>query len=229
LFVYLYKSAISLSYATSDIKNGQIFGNVYYGTGQLPPHEINCPRIMSQVTLILQAIERGEKHSSEELIPLVYDELRRLAAARLAAEPAGQTLQPTALVHEAWMRLLGGQAQTWENRIHFFAAAAEAMRRIMIERARKKSRMKHGGGQVRVDIEKIDIADALPDEKILLVDEALEKLEKQDPETARIVKLRFFGGLNNDEIAKITGISGRTIRRQWDYAKAWLFKCMQNK
>ena len=184
---------------------------------------------MSQVTLILQAIERGEKHSSEELIPLVYDELRRLAAARLATEPAGQTLQPTALVHEAWMRLLGGQAQTWENRIHFFAAAAEAMRRIMIERARKKSRMKHGGGQVRVDIEKIDIADALPDEKILFVDEALEKLEKQDPETARIVKLRFFGGLNNDEIAKITGISGRTIRRQWDYAKAWLFKCMQNK
>ena len=185
--------------------------------------------IMSDVTLILQEIERGGKKTSEELIPLVYEELRRLAAVRLATEPAGQTLQPTALVHEAWMRLVGGQAQTWENRAHFFAAAAEAMRRIMIERARRKSRIKHGGGQERVNIEKIDIAVALPDEKVLLVDEALERLEKEDPETAQIVKLRFFGGLNNDEIAKITGKSGRTIRRQWDYAKAWLFKRMQAK
>ena len=183
---------------------------------------------MSDVTLILQAIERGDKKTSEELIPLVYDELRRIAAVRLATEPAGQTLQPTALVHEAWMRLLGGQAQTWENRGHFFSAAAEAMRRIMIERARRKSRIKHGGGQERVNIEIIDIADALPDEKVLLVDEALERLEKEDPDTAQIVKLRFFGGLNNDEIAKITGINGRTVRRQWDYAKVWLFKCMQS-
>lgn len=182
---------------------------------------------MSEVTLILQAIERGERHSSEELIPLVYNELRRLAAVRLAAEPAGQTLQPTALVHEAWVRLVGGQAQTWENRAHFFAAAAEAMRRIMIERARRKSRIKHGGGQERVDIEKMDVAGALQDEKILLVDEALEQLKKEDPETAQIVTLKFFGGLNNDEIAKITGKSDRTVRRQWDYAKVWLFKCMK--
>ena len=184
---------------------------------------------MSDVTLILEAIERGEKKTSEELIPLVYDELRRLAAVRLATEPAGQTLQPTALVHEAWMRLIGGQDQTWENRAHFFGAAAEAMRRIMIERARRKSRIKHGGGQERVNIETTDIADAVPDEKVLLVDEALERLEKEDPETAQIVKLRFFGGLNNDEIAKITGKNGRAIRRQWDYAKAWLFKRMQAK
>jgi RNA polymerase sigma factor (TIGR02999 family) len=183
---------------------------------------------MSDVTLILQAIERGEKKTSEELIPLVYDELRRLAAVRLATEPSGQTLQPTALVHEAWMRLLLGQAQTWENRVHFFAAAAEAMRRIMIERARRKSRIKHGGGQQRVAIETIDIASALPDEKVLLVDEALERLEKEDPETAEIVKLRFFGGLNNNEIAKITGKNGRAIRRQWDYAKVWLFKFIQS-
>lgn len=182
---------------------------------------------MSEVTLILQAIERGEKHSSEELIPLVYEELRRLAAVRLAAEPPGQTLQPTALVHEAWVRLIGGQAQTWENRGHFFAAAAEAMRRIMIERARRKSRIRHGGGQERVNIENIDIANALPDDKILLVDEALERLKKEDSETAQIVTLKFFGGLNNEEIAKVTGRSERTIRRQWDYAKAWLFKCMQ--
>jgi len=183
---------------------------------------------MSDVTLILQAIERGEKKTSQELIPLVYDELRRIAAVRLASEPAGQTLQPTALVHEAWMRLIGGQAQTWENRAHFFAAAAEAMRRIMIERARRKSRIKHGGDHERVNIETVDIAAALPDEKILLVDEALERLEKDDPETAQIVKLRFFGGLNNEEIAKITGKNGRAVRRQWDYAKAWLFKCMQD-
>ena len=183
---------------------------------------------MSQVTLILQAIERGEKHSSEELIPLVYDELRRLAAIRLAAEPAGQTLQPTALVHEAWLRLIRGQEQTWENRAHFFGAAAEAMRRIMIERARRKSRIKHGGGQDRVDIEKIDIAGALPDEKVLLVNEALERLEKEDPETAQIVKLRFFAGLNNDEIANVTGINGRAVHRQWDFAKVWLIKCMRD-
>ena len=197
------------------------------GTGQARLQEIRCLIIMSDVTLILQAIERGDKKTSEELIPLVYDELRRIAAVRLATEPAGQTLQPTALVHEAWMRLLGGQAQTWENRGHFFSAAAEAMRRIMIERARRKSRIKRGGGQERVNIEIIDIADALPDEKVLLVDEALERLEKEDPDTAQIVKLRFFGGLNNDEIAKITGKNGRAIRRQWDYAKAWLFKRMQ--
>ena len=182
---------------------------------------------MSEVTLILQAIERGENHSSEELIPLVYEELRKLAAIRLAAEPPGQTLQPTALVHEAWVRLIGGQAQTWENRAHFFSAAAEAMRRIMIERARRKSRIRHGGGQERVSIENMDIADVLPDDKILLVDEALERLKKEDSETAQIVTLKFFGGLNNEEIAKVTGKSERTIRRQWNYAKAWLFKRMQ--
>lgn len=183
---------------------------------------------MGEVTLILQAIGRGEKYTSEDLIPLVYDELRRLAAMRLANEAAGQTLQPTALVHEAWVRLTENNAQAWENRGHFFAAAAEAMRRILIDRARRKSSLRHGGGQERVDIAKIDLADSLPDEKILLVDEALERLKKEDPETAQIVTLKFFGGLNNEEIVKITGKSDRTIRRQWDYAKAWLFKCIQN-
>ena len=182
---------------------------------------------MNEATQILQAIKRGQKHSSEDLIPLVYEELRRLAAIQLSAEPAGQTLQPTALVHEAWLRLVGGRAQTWENRAHFFAAAAEAMRRIMIERARRKSRIKHGGGWERVNIEKTDIADALPDDKILLVDEALERLRQEDPETAQIVTLKIFGGLNNSEIVRITGKSDRTIRRQWEYAKAWLFKCIQ--
>jgi RNA polymerase sigma factor (TIGR02999 family) len=182
---------------------------------------------MGEVTLILQAIGRGEKHTSEDLIPLVYNELRRLAALRLANEAAGQTLQPTALVHEAWIRLVESNAQQWENRAHFFAAAAEAMRRILIDRARRKFRLKHGGGQERVDIEKIDLADSLPDERILLVDEALERLKAEDPETAQIVVLKFFGGLTNEEIVSITGKSDRTIRRQWEYAKAWLFKCIQ--
>jgi RNA polymerase sigma factor (TIGR02999 family) len=183
---------------------------------------------MGEVTLILQAIGRGEKYTSEDLIPLVYDELRRLAAVRLANEAAGQTLQPTALVHEAWVRLTENNAQAWENRAHFFAAAAEAMRRILIDRARRKSSSKHGGGQERVDIEKIDLAGALPDETILLVDEALERFKVENPEAAQIVIFKFFGGLTNEEIVAITGKSDRTIRRQWDYAKAWLFKCMQD-
>jgi len=182
---------------------------------------------MSEATLILQALGRGERHSSEELIPLVYDELRRLAAVQLSAEAGGQTLQPTALVHEAWVRLVEVKAQTWQNRGHFFAAAAEAMRRILIERARRKSRLKHGGRNQRVDFENLELAEALPEDKTLLVDEALERLKNQDPETANIVLLKFFGGLTNEDIVEITGTSERTVRRQWNYAKAWLYKCMQ--
>ena len=182
---------------------------------------------MSDVTLILQAMGRGENRTSEELIPLVYDELRRLATMRMARESAGQTLQPTALVHEAWVRLTAGESRTWQNRAHFFGAASEAMRRILIERARRKSRLKHGGDQERIDVETLDLAAALPDEKILLVDEALERLKTEDPETAQVVVLKFFGGLTNEEIVQITGTSDRTVRRQWDYAKAWLFKCIR--
>lgn len=176
--------------------------------------------------MILQAVGRGEKQASEELLPLVYGELRRLATARMAREAAGQTLQPTALVHEAWVRMVEGGARTWENRGHFFGAASEAMRRILIERARRKSRLKHGGGQARVNIEDLDIAEALPDEKILMVDEALSQLKVENPETARVVVLKFFGGLTNEEIVEITGTSDRTVRRQWNYAKAWLFNCI---
>ena len=182
---------------------------------------------MSDVTLILQAMGRGENRTSEELIPLVYDELRRLATMRMARESAGQTLQPTALVHEAWVRLVEDHSRTWQNRAHFFGAASEAMRRILIERARRKSRLKHGGDQERIDVETLDLAAALPDEKILLVDEALERLKTEDPETAQVVVLKFFGGLTNEEIVQITGTSDRTVRRQWDYAKAWLFKCIR--
>jgi RNA polymerase sigma factor (TIGR02999 family) len=178
---------------------------------------------MSEVTLILQAIGRGESRASEELLPLVYDELRRLAAARMAREAAGHTLQPTALVHEAWLRLVGDGDQTWKNRAYFFAAAAEAMRRILVEHARRKSRLKYGGGQERLNIEELELADATPDEKILLVNDALVQLEAEHPERARIVVLKYFGGMTNKEVAETLGIGERTVNRHWICAKTWLF------
>jgi RNA polymerase sigma factor (TIGR02999 family) len=179
---------------------------------------------MSDITRVLQAIGRGEGHASEELLPLVYDELRRLAAARMANELAGQTLQPTALVHEAWLRLVGPGEQMWQNRAHFFGAAAEAMRRILIESARRKSRLIHGGGQVRLDIQDMELAETTPDDKVLLINEALERLEAENPERAQIVVLKFFGGLTNREVAESLGIGERSVERQWSYAKAWLFR-----
>jgi RNA polymerase sigma factor (TIGR02999 family) len=179
---------------------------------------------MSEVTLILQAIDRGEAAASEELLPLVYNELRRLAAARMAQEAAGHTLQPTALVHEAWLRLTGHTKQPWQNRAHFFGAAAEAMRRILIERARRKSRLKRGSGQALLDIADLDVMSAMPDDKILLVDEALEQLQAEDPEKARIVSLKFFAGLTNNQVAELLSVNERTVRRQWEFARAWLFE-----
>jgi RNA polymerase sigma factor (TIGR02999 family) len=179
---------------------------------------------MNDLTQVLQAIRRGDGRASEELLPLVYNELRQLAMARMAREAAGQTLQATALVHEAWLRMVGAGDRTWQNRAHFFGAAAEAMRRILVENARRKSRLKRGGGQQRLDIEELDLAAATPDDKVLLMDEALEQLQKQDPEKARIVVLKFFGGLTNQEVAENLGITERTVERQWAYAKAWLFE-----
>lgn len=178
---------------------------------------------MSDITLMLDAISTGRRQASEELLPLVYEELRRLAAARMAREAAGHTLQPTALVHEAWMRLVGDGNQTWQNRAHFFGAAAEAMRRILIERARRKSRLKHGSGQSLLDLADFDLAEAMPDEKILLVDEALQQLKAEDPEKAQIVMLKFFAGLTNDQVSEILNVNERTVRRQWNFARAWLF------
>ena len=178
---------------------------------------------MSDITLMLEAIAAGDRHASEQLLPLVYGELRRLAAARMAQEAAGHTLQPTALVHEAWLRLVGGQKQSWQNRAHFFGAAAEAMRRILIERARRKSRLKRGSGEALLDIADFDVAAAMPDDKILLVDEALEQFKREDPEKARIVMLKFFAGLTNEQAAEVLNVNERTIRRQWEFAKAWLF------
>lgn len=183
---------------------------------------------MSEITQVLQAGGRGQGHASEELLPLVYDELRRIAATRMANEAAGQTLQPTALVHEAWLRLVGGGDRTWQNRAHFFGAAAEAMRRILIENARRKSRLKRGGGLARVDLDEIELADTTPDDKILLIDEALGRLEAEDPGKARIVSLKFFGGLTNQEVAQSLGVTERTVERQWAFAKAWMFRCIRS-
>lgn len=178
---------------------------------------------MSDVTLMLEAISAGDARASDQLLPLVYDELRRLAAARMSQEAAGHTLQPTALVHEVWLRLAGGQNQSWQNRAHFFAASAEAMRRILIERARRKSRLKRGGGQELLNVAELDVIAAMPDDKILLVDEALEQFKLEDPEKAKIVMLKFFAGLTNEQVAEILQVNERTVRRQWDFARAWLF------
>src|SRR5215471_1271693 len=177
---------------------------------------------MSDVTQMLQAVGRGQARAAEDLLPLVYDELRRLAAARMAQEAAGQTLQATALVHEAWLRLVGDGERTWENRAHFYWAAAQAMRRILIDRARHKSSLKRGGGQQRLDIEDLDLAAASPDDRLLLIDESLERLEREDPESARIIMLKFFTGLTNKEAARTLGVSESTVERQWAFAKVCL-------
>lgn len=183
---------------------------------------------MSDITMMLQAVDRGEKRASEDLLPLVYEELRRLAAARMAQEAAGQTLQPTALVHEAWLQLVGEKERTWHNRAHFFGAAADAMRRILIDKARRKARLKHGGGQARLNIEEMNLAETTPDENVLLINEALEKLEQENPEQARIVVLKFFGGLTNQEAAESLGVGERTVDRQWACAKTRLFRWLQS-
>lgn len=182
---------------------------------------------MNDITLILEAVSLGDQTASEELLPLVYDELRRLASAHMAGEAAGQTLQPTALVHEAWLRLVKEEGRTWRDRAHFFRAAALAMRRILVDRARHKLSLKAGGKVERVPLEDLDLAAATTDERILLVDQSLERLEKEDPESARVIALKFFGGLTNKEVANILEVTERSVERQWAYAKASLFKLLQ--
>jgi RNA polymerase sigma factor (TIGR02999 family) len=181
---------------------------------------------MNEITQILLA-QQDDGGDAEELLPLVYNDLRRMAAARMASEAEGQTLQPTALVHEAWLRIFGKGDRRWQNRGHFFGEAAEAMRRILIERARRKSRLKHGHGWVRLDMDGLPLAAATPDEKVLLINEALEHLEAEDPSRAKVVVMKFFGGLTNQEVAKILGVTERTVERQWAYAKAWLFQSIR--
>jgi RNA polymerase sigma factor (TIGR02999 family) len=177
---------------------------------------------VSNVTHILEAVAQGDPAAAEELLPLVYEELRRLAAAKMAEQP-GQTLQATALVHEAWLKLAGGHTSGWRDRKHFFRAAAEAMRQILIDRARRRLRLRHGQNAQRVDWDAIEIALPEKEEILLQLDEALEELKAASPERAEIVNLRFFAGLTEPEIAGILGVSERSVQRQWSYARAWLF------
>ena len=178
---------------------------------------------MNDVTQILAAIERGEPRAAEELLPLVYDELRKLAAQRLAREAAGQTLQATALVHEAYLRLIGAETPSWNGRGHFFSAAAEAMRRILIENARRKKAEKGGGALQRVDLDAVDVPADTRSEDVLALDEALSRLAAEDPTKAELVKLRFFGGLSVEDAGRVLGISRATADRYWSYARVWLY------
>jgi RNA polymerase sigma factor (TIGR02999 family) len=178
---------------------------------------------MSDVTRILSAIEQGDPHATEQLLPLVYDELRNLAAQRLAQEKPGQTLEATGLVHEAYLRLVGAeQDPSWNSRGHFFAAAAEAMRRILVENARRKKRLRHGGESKRVEIEMDSLPTRMSSDELLALDEALEKLREQDPTKAQLVTLRYFGGMTIEQAAEALGISRVTAHRYWTYARAWL-------
>ncbi|HTS17885.1 MAG TPA: sigma-70 family RNA polymerase sigma factor [Verrucomicrobiae bacterium] len=179
---------------------------------------------MSKVTLILERVQRGDATAAEELLPLVYSELRRLAAQRMANEKPGQTLQPTALVHEAWLRLVGMKESKWNGRAHFFGAAAEAMRRILIESAKRKRAQRHGGGQVKLNIDDVEISTLATADELLAVSEALEKFAARDPQKAELVKLRYFVGLNFDEAAEMLGISVPTANRWWAYSRAWLYE-----
>jgi RNA polymerase sigma factor (TIGR02999 family) len=182
---------------------------------------------MSDVTRILNAIERGDAQATDELLPLVYEELRLLAARKLSHEPPGHTLQATALVHEAYLRLVGGAPQSWENRGHFFAAAAEAMRRILVERARSRRTARHGGNLQRVALEEASLPVPEPREDIRALDEALDRLAKEDAKLAEVVKLRYFAGLTLGQIAEVMGVTRRTVDRHWALGRAWLYQALR--
>ena len=179
---------------------------------------------MPEVPQLLSAIDQGEPHAAEQLLPVVYDELRKLASYKLSLLPPGQSLQATALVHEAYLRLIGAEKEAWQNRRHFFAAAAEAMRHILIDRARRRLRICHGGNAERVDLDGLEIPEPAKDETLLELNAALDELQAQSPERAEIVKLRFFAGFSETEIAALLNISERSVQRHWSYAKAWLFE-----
>ena len=183
---------------------------------------------MSEATLLLTAVEQGDPKAAERLLELVYEELRRLAASKMAREAPGQTLQPTALVHEAWLRLVGSQNPRFENRAHFFSAAAEAMRRILIERARHKLRIRHGGCLERVDLDGLDLAAPAEDEQLVAVHEALNNLAKDHPVQAEVVKLRYFVGMTNEETAEVLGVSIATVKNYWTFARTWIFNEIKN-
>jgi RNA polymerase sigma factor (TIGR02999 family) len=184
---------------------------------------------MSEVTHVLRRVQQGDSQAAGELLPLVYQELRKLAAARMAQEQPNQTLQPTALVHEAWLRLTGAEQPSFDGRGHFFAAAAEAMRRILVENARRKGRLKRGGEWERVGLDNLDVAVTTDDDTLLAVHEALGKLATIDPLGARLIELRFFAGLSNVDAAKALGLAERTAKRTWAYARAWLHEELTRK
>ena len=177
---------------------------------------------MSNATVLLTAVERGDPKAADELLDLVYQELRQLATRKMAQELRGQTLQPTALVHEAWLRLVGSENPSFENRAHFFSAAAEAMRRILIDRARRRRTRRHGGGYERVDLAECDLVAPQADDELLAVHEALDNLAREYPVQAEVVKLRYFGGRTNQEVAQILDISLSTVKNYWAFARAWL-------
>lgn len=182
---------------------------------------------MSELMRILDATARAEPHAAGQLLPLVYDELRQLASRKMAHESGTQTLQPTALVHEAWLRLGGDDQPTWENRTHFFCAAAEAMRRILIDRARSKQAIRHGGGQERCDIQEVEIAAPGQDDELLAVHEVLDRFAALEPQKAELVKLRYFGGLSLKQAGEVLGVSEPTAVRWWTYAKTWLYQAIR--
>lgn len=183
---------------------------------------------VSQITQILACAQQGNPKAADELLPLVYEELRRLASHKMANEAPGQTLQATALVHEAWLRLSNQSNARWQNREHFYAMAAEVMRRILVDRARRRQARKHGGQLDRVDLDAVELPGPSDDAVTLQIHEALEKLSKEDAEKAEVVKLRFFVGLENAEVAALLGVSEKTVQRHWTFAKAWLFRAMQS-
>lgn len=204
-----------------------------------PPHTLShpsCPAAnvtyslttsMSDPTQLLTAVERGEPSAPEQLLDLVYEELRRLAASKLAQEAHGQTLQPTALVHEAWLRLMGERNPEFRDRTHFFRAAAEAMRHILIDRARRKQAKRHGGGQERLDLADLDLAAEAADDQLLALDEALVRFARQHPVQADLVKLRYFAGMTNEEVAAALGISVSTAKNYWAFSRAWLLQALE--
>jgi len=183
---------------------------------------------VTELTIILQRLEQGDPHAANELLPLVYDELRKLAAQKMERETPGQTLQAMALVHEAWLRLGGDDQPAWDNRGHFFAAAAEAMRRILIDNARRKQALRHGGGAQRVNLDALELAANTDDEQLLALNEALKQFAAHDARKAELVKLRFFAGLTNEQAAQVLGVSEPTAKRDWAYARAWLFRAMNS-
>jgi len=178
---------------------------------------------MSDATSLPGVVGKGDESAASSLLTLVYDELRRLAASKLAQEAPGQTLQPTALVHEAWLKLVGADDRKFENRGHFFAAAAEAMRRILVDRARRRRTQRHGGGCQRVELEESHLVAPDEDDQLLAVNDALEKLTRDHPAQAEVVKLRYFAGLTNEEVAQLLGLSVSTIKNYWAFSRAWLF------